>query len=206
MSEITQITDYEARLVALLPGQFKTGVNWLKLFATISQTGSVMQDQEDLIYLLWQQRTSLSSAVGLQLDQWGAVVGLTRQGWTDAGYRARILVWLQVLRSKGTPDELIRIVSDLTGQPIGDIVFWETPPASYSIQFPGGVYATDPDLATDAARYAAKADPAGVGIGQVIALTIPPFLFNPTGANGFSVQGGTTYGKLCVDVSTVAGV
>lgn len=203
MSVITQITDYESRLVNLLLGEFKTQTNWLSLWKALSDTGNALQLSEDTIYLLWQQRTSLSSAVGRQLAQWGAVVGLPQEGWTDAQYRSRILVWLQVLRSKGTPDELIRITQDLTS---GTVKYWEHYPASYSIQFTGGLYPTDPNLALDAARYVAKADPAGVGIGQVIALSSTPFLFGVVGANGFSEAGGATYGLLNTDVATESGV
>lgn len=210
MSVITQITDYESRLVTLLLGQFKTGTNWLSLWKALADTGNAFQLSEDVIYLLWQQRTSLDSAVGRQLDQWGAVLGLPREGWTDATYRARILVWLQVLRSKGTPDELIRIASDLTSSPLSGVMLWETPPACYSLQVaaPGSpLWVSDQELALDLARYLARADPAGVGIGQIIDLPAPAFTFGSAGGNGFS--GGAppvTRGLLCVDLANEAGV
>lgn len=206
MSAITQITDYESRLTNLLLGQFKTGTNWLSLWAALADSGNALQLSEDTIFALWQARAILGSATGRQLDQWGAIVGLPREGWLDGDYRSRVLVWLQVLRSKGTPDELIRITSSMTGVSISDVALWEHYSASYSIQFTGGVYQSDPPLALDVARYLAKADPAGVGIGQVIALNSTPFLFGASGANGFSEAGGTTYGKLSTDVSTEAAV
>lgn len=203
MSEITHIVDYESRLFDLLPGQFKTGTNWITLFSVLTGTGSALQDNEDVLYSLWEQRSSLSSAVGWQLDQWGNLLGLSRAGWSDSGYRARIQVWLQVLRSKGTPEELINILQDLSG---GTVKYWELYPASYSMQFSGGIYVSDPDLALDSARYLAEADPAGVGIGQIISLSDTPFLFGTAGANGFSQAGGSTYGKFNTDVSVEAGV
>ena len=204
MSTISNISDYESRLTSLLLGQFRTQTNWLSLFAAVSGAGSALQDLEDTAFSLWQQRSDLSLAVGRQLDQWGGVVRLPREGWTDTQYRARILVWLQVLRSTGTPDELIRIASDLTSQAIADVTYWETPPASYSLQFAGAVYGSDPDLAIDAAKYLARADPSGVGIGQIISLPATPFLFGSVGANGFSDA--VTRGRFCVDVAAIAGV
>lgn len=209
MSVITRITDYEARLVALLPGQFQTQTNWLALISAIAGTGKKIQDQEDLVYSLWQQRSDLANAVGAQLAQWGELFGLPNQGWTDDSYRARILVWLQVLRSKGTPDELIRIAADMTGTliPGPGITYWETPPASWSLQYAFDLYGTDPGLALDLARYLAKADPAGVGPDQVISMMgTGGFIFGTVGANGFSEAGGATRGLLSTDTATEAGV
>ena len=209
MSEITHITDYEARLVALLPGQFQTGTNWLSLFAAVAGTGKKIQVQEDVVFSLWQQRASLDSAVGAQLDQWGKLFGLLRQGWTDDSYRARLLVWLQVLRSKGTPDELIRITADATGTDIPgpSIVLWETPPCSWSIQYAYDLWTEDQGLAIDLAGYLAKADPAGVGVGQIVSLNgNGGFIFGDNPLNGFSEEGGDTNGKFGVDTSTEAGI
>lgn len=205
MSEIANITDYEARLVALLPGQFR-GANWLSLVTALAGGSSTLQDQEDVTYSLWRQRSGLALAVGVQLDQWGELLGIPRQGWTDDSYRARILVWCQVLRSRGTPNELLRITSDASGENLDDVDYWETPPASWSIQYPGGLYASDPELAVDLAKYLALADPAGVGPDQVISLSATPFLFGSVGANGFSEEGGATRGLLSSDTATEAGV
>ena len=199
MSQIQTIADYEARLVALLPGQFKTGTNWLSLWAALADTVNALQLSEDTIYDLWEARSNITNATGRQLDQWGAVVGLPRQGWSDATYRSRIRVWLQVLRSKGTPNELIRIVSDMTGAAITGVMLWEHYPAGYSLQYTADVYTPDLDLALDTARYAARADPAGVGIGQIINA--------PTGT--FILDSGTydlDVGLLGVDVAAEAGV
>ena len=210
MSVITNITDYEARLVALLPGQFQTQTNWLSLIAAIAGTGKKIQEQEDLVYSLWQQRSSLANAVGAHLAQWGELFGLPNQGWTDASYRARILVWLQVLRSKGTPDELIRIAADMTGTTLPNaatIQYWETPPASWSIQYAVNLWQDDNGLALDLAKYLAKADPAGVGVGQIVGLQgNSGFIFGSDGAKGFSEEGGDTNGRFGVDTAAEAGV
>ena len=209
MSEIIHINSWETRLLALLPGQFQTGTNWGKLIAALAGPTSTMQAQEDLIYSLWQQRASLDAAEGAQLDQWGKLFGLLRQGWTDDSYRARIRVWLQVLRSKGTPNELIRITADVTGTTIPGpgVTLWETPPASWSIQYAYDLFGEDPELALDLARYLAKADPAGVGVGQVVSMNgTGGFIFGTVGANGFSEEGGDTNGLLCVDTAAEADV
>jgi len=203
MSKIVHQTNWYGRLSGLLPGQFKEQTNWLKLFNALAGTGKSMQLLEDSAFALWQQRASLTNATSGRLDQWGEVVGLPRQGWTDDSYRARILVWLQVLRSQGTPEQLIRIVKDMTGS--ADVRYWETPVASFSFQYTGDLYSSDPVLALDVAVYVDKARPSGVGIGQVISLPTVPFLFGAVGANGFS-ETGTERGLLGTDTATEAGI
>ena len=206
MSEISQITDYESRLVALLLGQFRDGANWLKMFNALAESGRALQDQEDVLYLLWQQRSQLALAVGWQLDQCGAVVGLPRNGLGDNDYRTRIGVWLQVLRSKGTPDELLSIVNGLVNGVIGNQSLWESPPACFSIQVVSNVHwLASPEAALNVATCVARAKPAGVQIGQIIDLVLTAFTFGAGGANGFSEEGGATRGLLCVDLAAEIG-
>ena len=119
MSTITNITDYKARLLALLPSQFQEGDNWASLLEAIAGSSGVIQEQEDLIYSLWQQRADLDNAVGRQLDQWGELLNLPREGWADDAYRRRLLVYVQVQRSRGTPAWRIRPPSARSGPTSG---------------------------------------------------------------------------------------
>jgi hypothetical protein len=57
----------------------------------------------------------LSSAVGVQLDQWGSRVGLPRLGLGDEDYRKRIRTWLMCLYSDGRVELICEIVQRLTG-------------------------------------------------------------------------------------------
>ncbi|MEE8385484.1 MAG: hypothetical protein V3S01_06175 [Dehalococcoidia bacterium] len=76
--------------------------------------------------------TSLPNATGDALDQWGSLVGERRGGLDDDDYRVFIEAKLLVLRSNGSPDELIEIFRRITAPQIS-VRFALYPRASFGL-------------------------------------------------------------------------
>lgn len=73
-----------------------------------------VQELEDAILQILTD-TILTTAVGVQLDGLGEVIGLERQGLDDATYRARLRSQILANKSNGTINELIAIADLFTG-------------------------------------------------------------------------------------------
>lgn len=160
MIEIPAYTEY---LRALLPAQFRDGDNWNKLLAVI---GEAMDAREADVQTLLEARTDIDSATGILLDQWGALFGLLRAGRSDDLYRSRLVAWMQALTSQGTPEEMISIARELSS---GEAVtYWETPPATFSLELPGPLYSTSSEQAREIVAFITKGRPAGVSLGEII--------------------------------------
>lgn len=56
-----------------------------------------------------------TAVIGQQLDGIGEIINLFRQGLSDAVYRIRLSSRVLVIRSSGTPEDLIAIASTLCG-------------------------------------------------------------------------------------------
>jgi hypothetical protein len=76
--------------------------------------------------------TALPNATGDALDKWGALVGERRGGLSDDDYRVFIDAKLMVLRSNGSPDELIDIFAKITAPQIS-VRFNLYPRASFGL-------------------------------------------------------------------------
>ncbi len=109
MSVITNITTMVADAKGLLLSQF-----WDKplIVALLESVVEEVQTLEDLVYDTI-QAFLLSSAVGVQLDILGAIVGWARNGLVDADYRRLILVGIQINRHDGQAENAAKIVSQL---------------------------------------------------------------------------------------------
>lgn len=59
--------------------------------------------------------TRLENAVGVQLDVIGRIVGVERGSLSDADYRSRLLVRIQVNRASGTIPEILAVVEGMLG-------------------------------------------------------------------------------------------
>jgi hypothetical protein len=70
---------------------------------------------QDLSNAAWQvlTETLLDSALGLQLDELGGIIGLPRQGWPNETYRTLLRAWVLVLSSAGTNADHIAILDRL---------------------------------------------------------------------------------------------
>ncbi len=65
--------------------------------------------------------TGLPDAVGGWLDEWGAILGLERDGWTDDRYRELLYAQLYALRSCGTVEDIYRVFEQLDAAWVGGI-------------------------------------------------------------------------------------
>lgn len=113
----------------------------LSVFATEIQT------LENVLYSLFSQRL-LSTAVGMQLDVLGAIVGQIRgNSVDDLEYRRRISARVLVNRSSGDRPKLLKIIETIKGT-LADVVFLHDANASFIV----GIFGTV-DVFPDQALY-----------------------------------------------------
>lgn len=87
----------------------------------------------------------LDSAAGDQLDKIGFVVGLSREGFTDARYRVFLEIQILLLISAsrddanwtGTVQNIVTICRKFIGTTVDSVILTNSPPYSYTIQVPG---------------------------------------------------------------------
>lgn len=127
--ELVRIQDHVARGVALLITQYREQpevVSWLTAYL------NWVQKLEDGIWQIILSR-DLETAIGVQLDVIGRLVGLGRGGFDRAGtddesYRAALAVRIRTLRSFGTMLDFDEILTALTSLMGGDWRFTELYP------------------------------------------------------------------------------
>jgi hypothetical protein len=145
-----------------------------------------VQQLEDTLWAMIAERM-LASAVGAQLDQYGALVGENRDGLTDDEYRAFIQARIATNASKGEVDTLTSIL-EVIGRASG--------PVRYDPLYPAGMQFTYPTASSASAQAAERinaqmleAAPAGVDIAFIVETTTTPFAFagDDTEASGFGV-------------------
>ncbi len=92
-----------------LRGQFKDSTNFRKFLTDMAQT---MDDLSTTIEDL-RTKTDLDNAVGEQIDRNGAMIGVNRQGLSDADYKTLQDIKIRVNKSNGSLPEILSIVEDL---------------------------------------------------------------------------------------------
>lgn len=108
MTNVTQITDHSIRALSRLSSQFKGKENLEKLVKIFTDELQELEDaQFDLLLL-----RSVSTSVGVQLDNIGEHVGSLRGGQNDTEYRASISLQIGVNNSEATE----MIIHDITKQ------------------------------------------------------------------------------------------
>lgn len=90
--------------------------------------------------------TGLDDAVGAWLDEWGEILGLERDGWSDDRYRELLYAQLYALRSSGTVPDVYRVFEQLDGDWEGGIEDLEFDPGSFRVTW------TDPVLSEQLAE------------------------------------------------------
>lgn len=105
---------------------------------------------QELEAVLWDVLVDryIDTAVGVQLDVLGSIVGQGRLGLGDDDYRTLIRARIKVNLSDGHPEQLIEILSLIQDpdEP-GVIELYEYPPASFIITILGDIGSLDPALA-----------------------------------------------------------
>lgn len=99
--------DHTAIALGRLPEQFKALTNIQLVISALCTAG--VQPIESCLRQLLTQR-SLDTAVGAQLDSIGLVVGQSRDGHDDETYRRFLRATISAHRSKGTIEDLIRVI------------------------------------------------------------------------------------------------
>lgn len=131
--------------------------------AIVKAVASEVQELEDAAWSCIAERL-LDTASGVQLDQWGEVLGEPRLGLNDIEYRAFLAARILSNLSEGEPDRLARILSILVGGAA----------ARYVPHYPAGMmfeYVTDePTSEKRRARINAQMEavaPAGVEVDYI---------------------------------------
>lgn len=134
----------------------------------------------------------LSLASGEQLDAIGSVVGLPRQGYSDARYRTFLQIQIQLLLSStreegawtGTHENLLSIVRTFVGAGPPTITLVRSGPYSFQLTIPGIVLSELQILI----GFLCRAIYAGV-LGQVIVIVAPDSLWNSPSLGPFVDEG-----------------
>jgi|GEM_PF-2387085 len=147
------------------PGERKFR-DWLCCFA--EQAGEYMDVVQEV-----KTAFKLETAVGVQLDVIGSLVGLPRSGASDTRYRLLLEIQIELLLSAepdkpnwtGTVNNILSICRRFIGTAVvSPVIYQPTPPYGYMLQVPN--YGTLADLQT-LIRFLCKATWAGV-LGQII--------------------------------------
>ena len=85
-----------------------------RIEAVVDAFGAQVQLAETVVWQLYTER-GVDTAVGVQLDGLGALVGEPRVGRSDAAYRQAVRTKILVNRSNGKQDELYAIVTSALG-------------------------------------------------------------------------------------------
>ena len=95
-----------------------------------------VQVVEDLYQQLLNER-SIYTAIGVQLDVLGLILGIDRNGRDDEAYRAALLARISFNTGNSTPESMLEVLRLLTNSDVVDI--WEHFPASAHLYAETGV-------------------------------------------------------------------
>lgn len=175
---MVQITNHFQRAISLLASQFRknkpdgTLTNLQRLIQVLVTPAQEIEDVN------WELKTErfLDSAIGAQLDALGQIIGIARNpGESDDDYRERLQFQIFINSSKGTPEDVIRIISFLTKST--RIWYHETYPAAFQLETNGLVFPDPPNELNQAIK---NASPAGVNYAPITATYNVPISFQVT--------------------------
>lgn len=163
------------RALSLLASQFRGEkrngelTNFQKVIQALVTPAQELQD------VTWELKTErwLSTAIGVQLDEIGIILGLPRLiNETDEDYRERLQFQIYINISGATPEDSIRTLAFLTkGTNIG---YHEVYPASYQMETNGLKFPVPPNQLNDALF---SVSPAGVNYVPIVATYNVPISF-----------------------------
>jgi hypothetical protein len=120
----THVADAQARLLE----QFK---NQPKILALVDSLTAPEVDAEAVLFAVRAAR-NIDTAVGVQLDRIGRIVGEERQGREDDVYRLYLKVRVALNRASGTGDEILNVMSLVLGDSLDALEFYY--PASLVVE------------------------------------------------------------------------
>jgi len=154
------ISNVVERTLALLASQFQgTDANGdlTKVQKMIKSFALTDQDIQDVLEQLLSQR-NIDTAVGVQLDGLGQILGLARaSGESDDDYRENLKFQIFINTGSGTPEQVIQILKYLTNAQ--KIRYLEIYPAAYQMSTDGTTF---PDPPEDLISAIQSASPAGI--------------------------------------------
>lgn len=110
MSTLTQKTTRVVEAQGKLIDQFKNHTNIDALVKALAQQSQELEAAAFEVLL----NTLLDTAVGVQLDGLGDIIGVERGGLSDADYRVRLRAQILLNKSSGTIPEIVTIGEALT--------------------------------------------------------------------------------------------
>lgn len=200
------IPNHFERALALLASQFREeGVgggytNFQKLIKALTVS---LQELDDLNQDLKNNR-SLDTAIGQQLDGLGEILGLPRiPGESDDSYRERLRFQLYINSAKGTPEEIIRAVKQITQSSF--VWYHELYPAAYQLVIDGITFPDPPNLLIESL---ASIGPAGVQYPPITSTygSPNPFTFGADSANDLLIVTDPNDPSLFVNLQVTDGV
>lgn len=109
--------DMVASWLDVLTSPFDDSTNLQKVLQSVLETlQGVEDDLQDIL-----ESYSLETAIGVQLDSIGEIVGEKRFNRNDTDYRKGIKIKIAINNSEGTGDECLSILKDLSGATYVDI-------------------------------------------------------------------------------------
>jgi hypothetical protein len=192
---ITKITTHLSDAIGRMLYQFR---NLSGIEGLVGMHGQQAQDVENAGFDFL-TKIPLQTTTGAALDRWGAVLNESRNGVSDANYRALLFFKVSKNISNGTPEELISILQQLMQ---GDAVeFVEDFPAAFHMAIINAQNLADPSMIFSQMQQMC---PAGVRLNYIAAGYSPhPFAFlgnpNPQ-ALGFSSAPGLDDGGQFVSI------
>ena len=115
------------KALALYTQQFRESRNISNLTRSLlNNVPTLSQDYKDLMNDRW-----VDSAIGVQLDRMGEIIGLPRNGRSDDAYRIALQFQSFVNISSASPEVIISATRQLTGGAL--IKYWENYPAGFQV-------------------------------------------------------------------------
>jgi|SRR5262245_58163108 len=170
MTDLTYDPDHVARGVSRLIERYRKP----RTSALLASWLDEVQQAEDALWQLLVERW-VTTAVGVQLDVLGRIVGEPRRNRDDDTYRIWISARNMVTRSSGKTTEILAIARTLAG-PIVDIALEEYYPAAFLVRL-SGTFTLDEGY--QIAYQLKQAKPAGVLFGMTWAAAADTFRFAP---------------------------
>lgn len=171
---LEQKTTHIAELVGNLVEQFKAQP---KLVGFLTAFARQIQEAENAAFEVLAD-SAIDSAVGVQLDGIGDIVGLPRDGLADPEYRTEIKAKILVNLSSGTIEQMIAVAAAMVGttKTIRLTEYTGSDPALIELE----IVETIAEDGARIARLLESAKPAGVRLIFRWASTATPFAFDTT--------------------------
>jgi len=153
-----------------LLSQFGDSANMRAILAAFLRP--LQELENDSVAIL--EQMPLDVAAGVNLDVWGEIAGVARDGRTDDVYRALIKVTITAQRASGTVNAILDLVSELSGG--GAVDYTPQYPAKFRLTITPPAPLTAQQIADILAALEAVV---AAGVGYIVAEAAPdPFTYD----------------------------